>query len=168
MAGNQDSGLTESQWSDKLVIEIRERHYKGDTIEILSREYKLAPKEVTNILDGVVSPYAGGPLRVLPLQGCNPKFQESTRNRQRFVRGIIKRAFATLTPEEFRIFANSNGMTESDAKTYAKNSEDLNERLAQERYGGVIRRHASGIALEESVIAHSGRARTRAARNGID
>lgn len=154
--------VSKLDYPDTLVVEIRNKFYDGVSIEALMSDHCMSLHALTQILDGHYMPYAGGPLRVLPLQGCNPKYLESTRNRQRFVRGVIKRAAEILDADDFRVFANFNGMSEADAKRYARNSEDLNERLAQQRYGGVLGRHAQGTSLEESVIAYSGRSRTRA------
>lgn len=152
----------------EIAVKLREDFYDGASVTSLSELYGLKAVEVNQLLDGELEPCAGGPLRPLLLQGCNPKFQESTRNRQRFVRGVIKLAYAVLTPVEFEIFSNSNGMRAKDAKAYAGNLEDLDERLAQERYRSVIFRHAAGTSLEESVIAHSKSARKSPAKTGND
>lgn len=157
MDRNYDGDAT--HLSNLDIRDIRDRFYNDESVESLSVIFGVSSYVVERILDGHIQPFAGGALRALPLQGCNPRFQESTRNRQRFVRGIIKRAKAVLTPEEFEVFSNFNGMSVADANNYAKNSEDLDGRLAQERYRGVLSRHAQGASLEQSVIAHSRRAR---------
>jgi len=146
------------------VVAIRESFADNGSIELLAEEYKVSESSIARILYGDILPYAGGPLIPLPLQGCNPKYQESTRNRQRFVREIIKRAKEVLATDEYEVFCNFNGMRVTEANKYIHNSEDSNERLAQERYSGVICRHAAGASIEESVIAHARRARVNPAK----
>src|SRR5882672_4100825 len=84
------------------ISDIRERFYHSETIQSLSSIYAISEYIVERILDGYIEPFAGGPLRPLTRQGCNPRFQESTRNRQRFVRGVLKRARDLLTEDEFK------------------------------------------------------------------
>lgn len=152
--GTDDTyGLT-----DESISGLRNSYFHGSSVPELSVEYGITVWQVERVLDGHVGPYRGGPLRPLPLQGCNPKRQESTKNRQRFVRGVILRAYRTLTLEQFEVFAHFNGMRLTDALAYVRNLEDLNERLAQERFRGVLVRHAQGASVEESVVAYSKRA----------
>jgi hypothetical protein len=160
-------GSNETYGLNSIDVEtLRNRYYEGCALQELAADYRLSVMQIERVIDGHILPYAGGPLRSLPLQGCNPKFQESTRNRQRFVRGVIKRAKEFLSHEEFVVFANFNGLSAKDASHYANNSEDLNERLSQERYRSVLGRHAAGASIEEAVIAHSQRARKTPARAG--
>lgn len=127
--------------------------------EELATEFNTTAEIINKILDGEILPFVGGPLRPLPLQGCNPRFLEATRNRQRFVRGVVQRAHAILGEEEFEIFANSHGMTLSEANFYLRNLGASNDRLNAERYRSVIRRHAAGQSIEQAISAYNKRAR---------
>lgn len=151
---DNETGLTDAD-----ILAIRAAQYEGKPIELIASDYGVAIEIIALIVDGHVLPYIGGPLRPLPLQGCNPKQLEATKNRQRFVRGVIQCAAATLTDMEFEVFCNFNGMRVTDAKQYLHNSEPVNERLAIERYRSVIRRHATGAGIEEAVSQHAKRSR---------
>lgn len=125
----------------------------------LATEFNSTPEIINKILDGEILPFAGGPLRPLPLQGCNPRYLEATRNRQRFVRGVIQRAYAILTATDFETFANSHGMTLSEAQFYLRNLGATNDRLNSERYCSVVKRHAAGQSIEQAISTFNKRAR---------
>ncbi len=128
-------------------------------IEELATEFNTTPEIVAQVLDGEIMQAAGGPLRPLPLQGCNPKYLEATRNRQRFVRGVVQRAYAILTEEQFEVFANSHGMTMTEAKFYLRNLGASSDQLNNKRYRGVLLRHAAGQGIEQAISSFNKRAR---------
>ena len=157
-------GLAQVGLTDRDAIMMREmaRDMIGtmsneDIVRILATEFRIAEEVVNKILDGEIEPYVGGPLRPLPLQGCNPKYLESTRNRQRFVKGVIMEARLSLSDEEFAIFANFNGMTLDEAEAHLENMGAVRDRSDSTRYRSILRRHAEGQTIEQAVSLYAKR-----------
>jgi hypothetical protein len=128
--------------------------------EILVSEFGVPADTVVKVLDGEVEPYIGGPLRALPLQGCNPDHAESTRNRQRFVRGVLLEAMIALAPEEFAVFSNFNGMTVNEAEKHVERCTENKSTML--RFRDIMRRHADGQTIEQAVSTHAKKLRANA------
>lgn len=126
-----------------------------EVVGVLSNEFKVSEKTIKAVLDGEISPYIGGPLRPLPLQGCNPFNLESTQNRQRFVRGVLFEAMIILAPKEFEIFAHFNGMKMEEAEKYITGLSPVQAKDSQPRFRSILRRHAEGQTIEQAVSSHS-------------
>lgn len=156
---NEREGLTNEEIVAMRIFAHKLPGMRRRVIENAAREFKVTPETATKVLEGEIEPYAGGPLIQLQLQGCNPNFLESTRNKQRFVRGVIFLAKIQLSPEEFTIFCNNNGMLVSEAEKYLLAVHSLEERYDMSRIQAIIKRHAEGEILESAVSAQSQRPR---------
>ena len=166
---DKNYGEDRGELTDETILLVREVAHisKGTEKEILAmlaEEFLLPEEAIEKILDGKIAPYIGGPLRPLLLQergagkpkrlvgqGCNPRFAETTRNRQRFVRGILTEARFLLSEEEFVIFCNFNGMKVDEAEKYMGSQGDIRDRYDREKFGNILEQHAHGKTIEEAV-----------------
>ena len=136
--------------NEKNVEAVRTMYHEGYTEEQLSSSFQIDLETIDKILEGSIMETVGGPLRPLPLQGCNPRRYPSERNKRQFAQAVLKRAKAILERDDFTRLANYNGLTVGEADSSCYNLEYLDEQEQCRRYSVELRRQAEGASGTES------------------
>lgn len=157
----EEINMAEGRSDDVTIGEamlIREEFRKNGKIEMTAELFGISSELIRQVIDGIIWPYAGGPLRPPLLSGLNEKSSGYTANQKRFIRGAIALAKRELSDQHFEIFCHNNGMTVPEANEIAKNVEQRNGKLSQQRYRGVLVRHSQGTDVEKCIASYRRRA----------